>query len=64
MAKEIIFDIDARDLRQDEAYWYASQMQMSDLKQGSKTRLKVLDIHADNSLPGRLFNPGTFYIGG
>lgn len=56
--------LEASDLRQDGTYWYASQLQMSDLKQGSKTRLKVLDIRADKSLPGRLFNPATFYIGG
>jgi len=56
--------LEASDLRQDGAYWYASQLQMSDLKQGSKTRLKVLDVRADKSLPGRLFHPATFYIGG
>lgn len=56
--------VDAKSLRQDGVYWYASQLQMSDLGLGSNTRLKVLDIHPDDALPGRLFNPGTFYIGG
>lgn len=56
--------VDATSLRQDGGYWYASQLTMSDLGQGTSTRLKVLDIHPDQTLPGRLFNPGTFYIGG
>lgn len=56
--------VDAGSLRQDGGYWYASQLQINDLGRGSNTRLKVLDIHPDDALPGRLFNPATFYLGG
>lgn len=55
--------VDPRSLRKDGTYWYATQLKMSDLSQKSSTRLTVLDIHTDSSLSGRLFNPGTFYIG-
>src|SRR3546814_19346858 len=55
--------VDAKSLRRDGGYWYASPLQMSDLGQGSSTRLKVLALHPDDALPGRLFNPGPFFFG-
>ncbi|NKF23714.1 outer membrane lipoprotein-sorting protein [Solimonas marina] len=55
--------VDPKDVRQDGAYWYASQLRVQDLSQKTQTILKVLDVQADDSLAGRLFNPGTFYVG-
>lgn len=52
-----------KNLQKDGAYWYATEIEMSDLKQGSKTRLKVLGVTADSSLDNRLFAPSMFYLG-
>ncbi|MGH8446390.1 MAG: outer membrane lipoprotein-sorting protein [Solimonas sp.] len=55
--------VDPKDLQQSGTYWYATQALMSDLKEGSQTRLKVLGIAPNKELADRIFNPGTFYVG-
>ncbi|MDD3764037.1 MAG: outer membrane lipoprotein-sorting protein [Nevskiales bacterium] len=50
-------------LRQTGEHWYAADAQMSDLQEGTSTRLKVLGVSSDLNLSGRYFNPSTFYIG-
>lgn len=52
-----------RDLKQAGAYWYASDLLMSDVKGGTKTRVKVLGVTSDKDLADRYFNPSTFYVG-
>jgi hypothetical protein len=54
--------VDPKSLRRDGAYWYASQLQVSDLSQKTSTRLQMLEIHTDAPLAERLFSPATFYI--
>jgi hypothetical protein len=56
-------DVDPASLRQSGPHWYAGEALMSDLKEGTKTRLRVLGLSSDIDLPGRHFNPSTFYLG-
>lgn len=45
-------------------HWYAGEAIMSDLKEGTSTRMRVLGVSSDVDVSGRHFNPTTFYIGG
>ncbi|MEQ1440305.1 outer membrane lipoprotein-sorting protein [Fontimonas sp. SYSU GA230001] len=56
-------DVEPASLRQSGPHWYPGEALMSDLKEGTKTRLRVLGLSSDVDLPGRHFNPSTFYIG-
>lgn len=56
-------DVDPASLRQSGPHWYPGEALMSDLKEGTKTRLRVLGLSSDVDLPGRHFNPSTFYLG-
>jgi len=53
----------AKDLKQAGTTWYLSDMTVSDLKEGTQTRLRVTGVTAGKDLADRLFNPGTFYVG-
>ncbi|MFA5938052.1 MAG: outer membrane lipoprotein-sorting protein [Sinimarinibacterium sp.] len=53
----------AEALRQADGHWYASEMEMVDLIDGSKTVLRVLGLDTEKAPPARLFNPATFYLG-
>lgn len=44
-------------------HWYVSEALMSDVKEGTKTRLKVVGVATDKNLADRYFNPGTFHVG-
>lgn len=52
-----------KDLRQAGTHWYLADAVMSDLKEGTQTRLKVTGVAADKNLADRYFNPSTFYVG-
>lgn len=56
-------DADPASLRQSGSHWYAGEALMSDLKEGTKTRLRVLGVSSGVDLSGRYFNPSTFYLG-
>lgn len=56
-------EVDPASLRQSGTHWYPGEALMSDLKEGTKTRLRVLGLSSDVDLPGRHFNPSTFYLG-
>ncbi len=56
-------EVDPASLRQSGPHWYAGEALMSDLNEGTKTRLRVLGLSSDVNLAGRLFNPSTFHIG-
>lgn len=43
--------------------WYLSESQIVDLKDNSRTVLRVVKISSSEQLPNRYFNPNTFYIG-
>lgn len=53
----------AADLKQAGPHWYAAQAQMQDLKEGSRTVLKVTGVSAGDKLSARYFSPVQFYQG-
>lgn len=50
-------------LQQSGKYWYLSEMQMRDMKENTKTQLKVVGVNSGGELPSRLFDPHSFYLG-
>jgi len=50
-------------LKQSGPHWYASQAEVRDLKNGTRTRVKVTGVSAGDKLAGRYFSPQTFYLG-
>lgn len=49
-------------LKQADNFWYVSDMEMRDLKEGTYTTLKVNGVSGDVDLGNRPFNPNAFYI--
>ena len=50
-------------LRQSGKYWYLSEVEMLDLKESTKTVLKLGNVTSASGLPGRYFSPELFYLG-
>jgi hypothetical protein len=48
-------------LKQVDAYWYPSVVEMHDLKEELRTTLRVLKVTPDKNLSGGYFDPKTFY---
>lgn len=44
--------------------WYASEVEMQDLVERTKTTLRVVDVHVADDLPSRHFDPNRFFLGG
>jgi len=55
--------IDPKDLQRSGNYWHATQLVVSDLKQGSRTQVKLTGVTPDKELAERLFAPATFHLG-
>ena len=53
----------AASLRKSGNYWYAEQAEMRDLKEGTRTTLRILGVTHAKELPGRYFDPNAFYLG-
>lgn len=51
------------DLKQAEGKWYASNVEIKDLKNGTRTRLAVTGVTTGDKLASRYFHPNTFYLG-
>ncbi len=51
-------------LKQSGTHWYSSELEMSNLKAGTKSLLKILELSSDEKLPKRIFDPALFYVGG
>lgn len=51
------------DLKQSGAHWYASDIAVTDLKNKTRTRVKIIGVSAGDKLASRYFNPTTFYLG-
>lgn len=51
------------DLKQSGKHWYASDALISDLKNGTRTRIKVTGMTSGDKLASRYFHPQTFYLG-
>lgn len=50
-------------IKQTGKYWYLSELDMSDTRDATRTKLKLLDLTSPEKLAERLFNPQTFYLG-
>jgi len=53
----------ATGLMQSDKYWYVSEAEMRDLKEGTKTALKVVGVTSGSDLPSRYFDAHSFYLG-
>lgn len=51
------------DVKQSGKLWYAGQAEISDVRNGTHTRLKIVGLSNEDKLASRYFNPGTFYLG-
>lgn len=51
------------DLKQSGPHWYASRAEMTDLKNGTHTRVVVTGVSSGDKLAGRYFSPQSFYLG-
>lgn len=51
------------DLKQSGSHWYASETLIQDVKNGTRTRIKVTGVTAGDKLASRYFHPQTFYLG-
>ncbi|MBI3171915.1 MAG: hypothetical protein HYZ32_04885, partial [Hydrocarboniphaga effusa] len=51
------------DLKQSGSHWYASDIEITDLKNQTRTRIKVTGLSYGDKLASRYFNPATFYQG-
>ncbi|HSW11389.1 MAG TPA: outer membrane lipoprotein-sorting protein [Solimonas sp.] len=50
-------------LKQAGKLWYASEMEMRDLKEGTYTTMRVTGVIADSDLGSKPFDPNSFHIG-
>jgi len=50
-------------IRPNGKHWYLSQSEVVDLKDNSRTILRVTNLTSGQKLPTRYFNPNTFYVG-
>ncbi|HUR42023.1 MAG TPA: outer membrane lipoprotein-sorting protein [Verrucomicrobiae bacterium] len=53
----------AKDLKQADGKWYASEVEIKDVKNGTQTRLQVTGVSTGDKLAARYFHPQTFYLG-
>lgn len=51
------------DLKQSGKHWYAADAMIRDLRNGTRTRVKVTGVSAGDKLAARYFHPQTFYLG-
>lgn len=51
------------DLKQSKDHWYAARAEISDLKNGTHTRVVVTGVSSGDKLAGRYFSPQSFYLG-
>ncbi len=58
------FSAPAAALRQFGADWYLSRAQMRDLRDGTSTQLRVVDVSSGGQPEPRLFDPKMFYLAG
>jgi hypothetical protein len=50
-------------LQESANYWYLSQAQMTDLKDHTSTRLRIVGVSSGGDLASRFFDPHGFYLG-
>lgn len=52
----------ASGLKKSGDFWYLAETRMEDLVEGTKTVLRINRVKAGDELPGRYFNPNSFYL--
>lgn len=50
-------------LKQSGSYWYPGRATMRDLRDGTSTELRILDVNSSEELPSRLFDARLFQLG-
>lgn len=55
--------VKASDVKQSGGMWYAAEAEIRDVRNATRTRLRVVGVSNGDKLASRYFNPGTFYIG-
>lgn len=55
--------VDPKEVRQQDSRWIAHHYEMRDLRNETRTVLRIEAVTLDPELPSRLFNPQTFYHG-
>jgi hypothetical protein len=55
--------VKAADVKQSGGMWYAGEAEIRDVRNSTRTRLRVLGLSNGDKLASRYFNPGTFYLG-
>lgn len=58
-----VMSVRPADLKQSGAHWYASEAEVRDLKNGTRTRVRVTGVTSGDKLAGRYFAPQSFYLG-
>ena len=53
----------AKALERSGSYWYLSEATMEDLKEGSRTRLKITGVKSGVEMANRFFDTRNFYVG-
>lgn len=53
----------AKALERSGSYWYLSEATMEDLKEGSRTRLKITGVKSGVDMANRFFDTRNFYVG-
>lgn len=57
------FSADAAKLKQAGKHWYLEEANMEDLRDKTRTRLKITGVKSDTDLASRYFSPSAFYVG-
>lgn len=55
--------VDPKEVKQDGPRWVAVFYEMKDLRDSTRSELRIEKLSADIDLPSRLFNPQTFHLG-
>ncbi|MGQ0586276.1 MAG: outer membrane lipoprotein-sorting protein [Gammaproteobacteria bacterium] len=58
-----VLTVQPADLKQSDERWYASKAEIRDVKNGTRTRLVITGVKADDKLAGRYFSPHSFHLG-
>ena len=56
-----VLSVPAAALRQAGKHWYASELLLRDVVEGTRTRLRILGVTADSRLSKGHFHPQQFY---
>lgn len=58
-----VMTVKPADVKQSGKLWYAGEAEIRDVRNNTRTRLRVVGLNDGEKLASRYFNPGTFYLG-